>query len=204
MAALKPVDRKFISVIDDAVVTGTSGYLMCRRDLTYWCIHVEKILKEGADAPYIFSDLREMLGSAHIGVPIIPTRNIFAEIWAEEWREGSVKTWLNSPGDAVQNQMFSDRGIFLGFLDAGEGRSILRQLVLEEFASDFVPNEPQGKCGALGHNIFTQRIIERECQTDLGARLANGWCMRFYNKCYSCFRVEGPNRNFDPDLIPEM
>lgn len=203
MATLKAVDKKFRSIVTDAVVTGTSGYLACRRCVSYWCAHVEKAMKEGLDAHFVFADLREV-GDYHLGVPIVPSRNIYAEVWAEKWRSDSLKTWLISPQDATQNQMFGDHGIFLGFLNEGEGRNVLRQMILAEFASDFVEIEPQGKCKSPSHNVFTQKAIELACNNDAGARVANGWCMRFYNKCVSCFAAEGASNDFDPDLVPEM
>lgn len=197
---------KYRSRIDNAVVSGTSGYLFCRLHEMYWCGHVETVMKIGADSKPIFEDLTYLNSSGYyIGVPILPSRGIFADVWLEWWETDILRAFLASPVEASTNKSSGIAGEFLGFVNPGEGRFVIRQMVLQVFAEDYEGvDSPRGKCKDPRHGMFIQQKLERAFRGDITAKVAHGWYMRYFSKCLWCFEKFGPSNDFEPDLVPGM
>lgn len=188
------------------VASTTSGHLRCYQHDSIWCDHIRDVINTMGDKDSIFVELLGM-GSRvapvqQIEVPLLPTYNIYAEVFLEPISNESAKAYLLEVGDETGGA----DGTFLGFFNIGEGRRQLRAMVLEwvkPLAGN--PDFPDrwSRCRSARHGYAQQARLSRECKDDPKLKVAHWWCIFMYHKCYHCFAIEGPDEVWADDLIPK-
>ena len=107
-----------------------NGHLLCDFHSTYWCPHVESVVRGGQDSEWIWDQHPE---SQMIEVPIIPTANLWAQVGLTRGDDRKIKMYrvLYIADDKPDNV----EGLFIGFIHPPEGRDILRSMILDWFLS---------------------------------------------------------------------
>jgi hypothetical protein len=73
-----------------------NGHILCDECATYWCVHVEEVVKKNLDVNFIWE---QYPGTQKIAVPIIPTANQWAMVELVEPDVHGVPTyeaWIDS------------------------------------------------------------------------------------------------------------
>lgn len=185
------------------VMLRNSGHLVCMICSELWCPHIHEIVKDGTDAPFI----RKHIGkSAFVSVPLVPTLSVHASVWLvpmprDEFR---AKAYLLSPGNALRECQATGDDIFLGFITSGEGRLVLRRMILAFFEADMGP-DMEVPCLSMNHDWGRKAQIATMLRDDgVQRQLIEAWHIKWYKKCSVCF-IETSNKPanpFAPDLIP--
>lgn len=194
-----------ISLGGDLGVWSTKvGLLVCMKDETAWCDHIDQVVKMGLDAKSIRADCTEQ-EVMYLEVPVFPTDGIFGRVFLHPRKSGTFDVNLNEPIDVVTTKkMKRAKGPHLGILCPGEGRVILRNMILD-WLQGITPEPPTPvtTCSSFRHGY--QRKLDFTTIMKFGhprARMIEAWCLYWYTKCYGCLTEEGPSIEFDSDLIP--
>jgi hypothetical protein len=167
-----------------------NGHILCDECATYWCVHVEEVVKKNLDVNFIWE---QYPGTQKIAVPIIPTANQWAMVELVEPDVHGVPTyeaWIDSGHSGIP-----DASLF-GFIHESEGRLILRSMVLDWFegtlAYDIV------SCPSRGHGYKQQTMFMRDMKSRKSGT-AQKWSIWSTGKCLGCSFDISRNK----DLIPE-
>jgi hypothetical protein len=178
------------------------GHLTCRVDNTLWCGHIEQVIKEHQDADAIQSVHG---GSQFVSVPLVPSQGVYAMVWLDrqEREHWLAKAYLQSPTKALPDRTATGDDMFIGFLSAGEGRAILRRMIIQEFSKDMYP-EMLVTCESLYHSVNRRLYMVEKVKASLLDQLLEAWSMQWYKRCSLCFVEEQSNPpKWDDSLIPD-
>lgn len=166
-----------------------------------WCEHIEKWVRDMDDAPFIwmgFSD--KSLASADVAVPIVPTADVWelASLRRLDPRKDSVEVWIKDDGANT----VVDKDIFIGFLNPGEGRFVLREMLLDWFIGTIQAQIEKQKCSAPGHG-YTQTVRwNADMQEGGGVALVQQWTVWSTGRCLGCTFDPSSAAQFVPDAGP--
>lgn len=188
------------SAISFEVYTTSVGMLFCYEHSTAWCDDIEQSIRHGQDSGFIFTEFEEK-SQRRIYVPLLPTTwRIYAQVAIEQCDRDTFKAYLVQGNKRYVSTLAMDGGIFIGLLGRGDGRLALRSMIL-----DWVSLQSAVKrCHSALHTRERNREMREIILKDERAKIAHTWCLHWYNKCAWCTLEEGPELNFDPDLVPNI
>lgn len=169
-----------------------SGALECREcQDSIWCAHIEEVIKSNLDAETI-SDLDEQ-----IKVPIFPTAAMWANCLLDYIQKlESFKVYFIPEHVRVDDIAKRNYDGFIGFLGKGEGRGVIRSMILDWFKGTV---DTEGMlCPMSSHGFAAQVRWERDMQDPTKAFIQQ-WAVWSTSKCLGC---SGTAAAFD-DLIPD-
>lgn len=157
------------------------------------CSHRQDVIRHNLDADQMWG----MSGVPdEILIPIMPSMGIYAHLSIQEIDDNpdmvSVYYVSERKGNAI---IQSD---FLGFFSRGEGRKMLRMMMLNYLEVKFIEID---KCKGPRHGITEERIW-RANQGNLMQHFKDQYNVWHYNLCTACFDKK-PAYSSDDDLIPE-
>lgn len=169
-----------------------NGHMLCDQDQTYWCVHIQKIVKDGLDVPHIW-DLTQYDGVEWVAieVPIIPAHNQWAPVRLAVTKVGGQPM--------IRAKMLGDsyEEVFLGFLAPGEGRMTLRAMVYDWFRGTVDPDSLN--CQSKSHKFAAQMRWESDMKDEMKGP-AQLWCVWRTGACLSCtYSADDDNSDLIPD-----
>jgi hypothetical protein len=174
---------------DAGVVTPKSnGHLLCELCSTYWCLHVEDYVKTGDDADFIWSDYPN---PQQLEVPIIPTSNLWATVLLTKPENAKATMYR-----VEYFQTIAGDPEFIGFIHPGEGRAVMRSVLLDWFTG--TKAFPSMDCTSRGHG-FTQITRLQKDMKNPGMKIAQQWSIWATGKCLGCTFSAANNSDLVPD-----
>lgn len=174
------------------------GHLRCDVCKVVWCKHIQHLVQTGSDAESLWeraTQVDPMLPL--VQVPIRPTAD--PEIWARVTVLPSSRGACRIQSHMTPNsesQIYMDD--FMGFLNKGEGRIHLRQMVIDWFAPAM--DLKLYSCQGLKHNFSADMELERIRESGtFEVQFNHCWHLYFSGHCAFCVKNKG---SFDPDLVP--
>jgi hypothetical protein len=179
----------FATVIDDNKI----GFLKCNDCAENWCRHIELAINQNEDAETLWQifdkELDDEGGSLSIYVPISPKNKLWAVVDFQRSAliPGVMNAFLVRPERPP---------IMLGFFNRGDGRLVMRSVILDWFMSlDSYPECADGTHGWQAERNWQANLLNST------TKWYEYWCVYFYEKCLTCFQK---NMNLDfSDLIPD-
>jgi hypothetical protein len=196
------------------VVAEDNGQLMCNRHKSSWCHHIEQVIRQGLDIESLWSmaghadeEDDDYEGINYIQVPLVPSEGLYAEVHLRAVYNKD--KWIGSYAADVIYPMERDPDFGtietpkMGLLNPGEGRLILREMVINWFYPELeVPSH--ARCASKLHTVLEQSGVAQIKKGGTSKdKLMNTWTMVFYGKCIFCFkRNPDPVEEWDDDLVP--
>lgn len=177
------------------------GFVKCLSCDAIWCTHVEKSLRLNLDAPTLwerddadFPDQNNDVPSRFIAkIPLYPSRNLYATIsFSTCGIEDTRKLFFEDfPTNALPP---------LGYAHKGEGRVVVRTLIVDWFQGVVDPSNLQ--CAGASHNFATEMRWQQDVTSkNLGLVFAQYWSVFTTRMCLDC---NGNIENLDlEDLVPK-
>lgn len=192
-----------VALMEVNIKPSRNGHLECR-DCgigTHWCEHIEWYVQEGLDQKDIWDETEDgtlSLTGVRLMVPIIPRLSQWADVGfgAEHHGNYKMELLLDSKVDIKTGEVPSE---FLGFFSPGEGRMVLRSMVLTWFA----PRDVEIKeCQATTHDFQAQMSWERDHKKGREReRLAQHWSVFTKGFCLRCAAISDAIGG--DDLVPD-
>lgn len=172
------------------------GDLSCTTcDFSTWCEHVQGCIQTGQDKEEVWRRV-ERPNANLLQIPLIPTMGIRSLVGMDTFNEDTVKVvvlgWMGR---------FEAYGLteFLGFLNRGESRIHVRQMIINWFEPAIDLNKL--RCESPNHNWRTQARLHMDFTSSAalqGVVFVHAWRMVFHKKCSYCY--DEPDAS---DLIPD-
>ena len=170
-----------------------SGFLSCSKHHNdNFCEHIEEVIKDHLDIGMLGAPDTELNGTK-ISVPLVPRHKQWADVWVGEFHEGteSYRLWLREPSKPKGD-------IFLGFLQHGEGRAVIRGMIYDWFRGTV--SIPMLQCNSTSHK-FKQEVEWKKhtgLESSAADQFAEYWSVWKTKMCLTC----NMGLNFD-DLVPD-
>lgn len=178
------------------LVLTDDGDLRCNSCDKDWCNHISQAIQEGEDCWQVWHRVVESpRPGQYITVPVRPSDDLRVTV--------SLFPLENNP-DALKviseesPKRETPLNPFIGFLNKGEGRIHLRQMIISWFEVEM--DLSHKACTSVRHNWQRDSVMVRECDMDRGKLFVHCWRMVFSDLCNICFH--DTSQAFDPDLIP--
>jgi hypothetical protein len=181
------VGREYVVIGEfDFSIDRITRHITCLECDQVWCAHLANITRENLDTEFIWGEENaELVLRQSIQVPIVPTMSMWAE----------VTLTLN---DRLKAYMVEFDSVFIGFIHRGEGRGVLRSMMIDWFrGTDFAAKE----CIQIGHSYKAQMVWQRDMQPNAneGRKFSQQWSVFTTGRCLVC---NGEADDFS-DLAPE-
>lgn len=178
--------------VDDTFVISLNradGKLNCsgHRNVDF-CPHIQHIITEHEDFSLIAAPDSEWSGQLVV-VPLVPKHGVWANVRIGDLHEAThaYKIELTVQTDPVKRE-------FLGFLQKGEGRAVIRSMIWAWFQSNILPTRSIYKCRSTAHkfrqeqrwNMHTQHGAPLE---DTFAEFWTVWQTGFCLYCNSAMKA---------------
>lgn len=180
--------------INEAVIAyrSSDGLLVCgNHPGQQFCDHIEACISQHADAGMLTAPDVEKTG-IKIKVPVAPRQDQWAWVKFGEFHEAtlSYKLYLE-----VASTKRDER--FLGFIQQGEGRAVIRSMIYDWFRTNV---ETDGlSCSATSHKYREENNWTKNISLGGAIQLAEYWSVFTTKMCLTCnLRV----LSFD-DLVPD-
>ena len=178
-----------------------SGYLKCNDCNDVWCQHLEDSIKHHEDSAVLFHRVNQD-STRTVQVPIYPTGNLWCEVQVEPSAiPGALTVWRGK-------QPLSD-GPWVGFINPGDGRLVMRQMILDAFDAEVEANlhsnttHPTTKCPAMGHSYQREQYLRQNMLRD-STQLFELWCIQEHGACLACWSATtGWDKQDISDLVPD-
>lgn len=177
----------------------TDGDLRCATCDKDWCEHVQGCLMMNQDADQVWMRIEryESRGAgATITIPLRPGDDIRVMVLVERLAHNpdaaKVTWWSGNVGMGPPHSLTP----FMGFLNRGEGRLQLRQMVVNWFEP--MMEVEQHHCSSSHHNWRVDGQIAAD-KNDRVKLFVHCWRLVFSRMCNICYNLP---TGFDPDLIP--
>jgi hypothetical protein len=184
-----------------------NGNLACEaHDGAVYCHHIEQVIEKGWDTEPLWSFFQGSLGKPGYGmicsVPIAGEYDLWivTNLVTTEMKHaleiqgiGPDHSWLEV-SHADSSIIFDGDPFFLGYLNKGEGRRVLREIL-----DNWLFTQPNGQCKNRSHSFAAQLDYEKRQKTPEGRRI----CWWFYvltGQCPECVIGEGADIS---DLVPD-
>jgi hypothetical protein len=164
------------------------GQLICEEDHTYWCEHIEQLVRSGGDVELIWG---EYPARQLVEVPVMPTANLWAPCHLTPNENQQIKSYRVGfeTDPAVETE-------FIGFIHPSEGRAVLREMILDWFIGTKEPYV--GRCPARGHG-FKETVRWNSDMENRVTAVPQYWSVWATQKCLGCtFDMAG-----NADLVPD-
>lgn len=192
MSAAQAAQSFFMNGLDD-FWSKPSGFVECKACGQYWCSHVEALVNAHGDAVDIWrpDEIREEIT---VQVPVMPSQAMWLGCFLTyEPNLGAYKVMipdLSAGGPGIETA-------FLGFIYYGEGRMILRSMILDWFKGDIARMSLE--CPQTSHSVKSQARWQHDMKSD-GIAFAQHWSIWAYNKCLGCRGMDDSSDDLVPDL----
>lgn len=161
------------------------------KDVVY-CKHIEEFIEYGYDAPLIWNMFEDMGGKAGLGweveVPIAGELSVFVPV--------SLVTTANPDALEAQCSLTETTPTFLGYLNRGEGRRVLREM-LDNWL--FTQNDDL-HCYSKAHGFECELNYQKHMRTSSGRRKV-WWFLILYGMCPDCAKKVNADTS---DLVPDL
>lgn len=174
------------------IVPKSNGHLMCEDCGTYWCLHVEKAVKESQDTAWIWEE--NYPDPVQLEVPIIPTSNLWATVLLEKPDRPASMMYR-----VEYHMVVTGDGVFIGFIHPSEGRSVLRSMLLDWFTGTQAQDNMDCKSRGHGFNQITR--LQRDMNNP-SLRVAQQWSIWATGKCLGCTYDSDKSADLVPDVAP--
>lgn len=168
------------------------GYLKCSEcglESWNWCPHIEDSVRAHADAESIWNIQDEQLPH-FIEVPMYPSAMLWAPV--ELRKSDLIPTALR----IVFYEEAPKLPIDLGFINPGDGRLVMRSMLIEYFESQIMRGRPFA-CESSSHGYKQEMKWQDNCRTNL--RIFEYWSIYRNKVCLACW---DDIMNFSKDLVP--
>lgn len=155
-------------------------------DDVLWCMHIELLTIENGDADWIWS----WAPTFEVMIPMFPTSGL--------WVRASLR--LVEKYDACVVSIETDEStehIRMGFLHEGEGRNVIRQMILDWFDGQFGASTDL-KCMSASHKLSSE-VVWGDAMRDANKRILNFWSVWDTHTCVYCRNGEGDISDLIPD-----
>lgn len=158
-----------------------------------WCNHIQKAAVLRWDAQAIWVSGQEQWDSFYLEIPMFPNDNLWASVelikvdsktpvYAVDWHE--CPTNLN-------------HATRLCYLNPGEGRNVIRQVLVEYMWADRFRVK---SCKAGHHNYSAEMRWQQDTKSGSSRLAPQYWSVYTTEQCLTC-RIGDPSS--DPSLIPD-
>lgn len=155
-----------------------------------WCMHVELLTVENGDAEPMWQLFSEDAAFG-LQIPMFPTKNLWAR--ASLMYVGKVDAYKVG----IDAEEFTE-SIQIGFLHHGEGRNVIRQMILDWFDGQFGMSKTL-KCMSASHKV-TAEMYWVEAMQDDNKRIQNLWSVWDTHSCIDCNSLAAGDMS---DLVPD-
>lgn len=167
-----------------------TGFFECLDCGTYWCAHIEAYLQTRED----WTSLWGTFPPGHyqaltVQVPIVPTEMLWAECQLTYKEKLDAYSMTHEDGDGFEQ--------FIGFVHRGEGRIVLRSMMIDWFKS--IVNIEALTCTQVSHGFAAQTRWNQNMR-DQGRAFAERWSVWANKKCLYC---NGKKEDDFSDLAPD-
>lgn len=188
------------------VVNTRDGGLSCAMHAASgpWCDDLLEALNLRLDAPVVWSHGVTLdPWQPNIKVPIMPSKQLWAIVRLTPMQDASVESITSLRATKWAPNKRDTEPVTLGFISEGEGRMILREMILDWFRPMLDPTQHQ--CLSMKHTgMKTMKLAEDFRTSDGVITFQHCWLMYHFSECGYCWgggmRVPAPR--FPPDLIP--
>lgn len=172
--------------------------LRCEDCEQVWCEHIEKFILEGQDAEIMWNVIElkfereedlDIVEPYEMPVPIIATKNLWAECRVSP--DGKMEDTF------LIGIMVKDEPQFVGYLHKGEGRAVIRGMLLEFFRGSYFDDMT---CENPFHN-FQAEVAWQTAKKSPVDSVVEQWSVWTTGKCLTC-KTNSDQEDFS-DLIPE-
>lgn len=166
-----------------------TGFLDCVVCRDFWCDHIQSLVTSNADSQAIWNpDLGGALPTQLVEIPVVPS----AALWTTATL--TLMSKLGAYKVTFEEGAFEQ---FLGFIHPGEGRLILRSMMIEWFYGHVDSSEL--RCPMSSHSFPSQLRWDKDMmqRRTAFAQLFSVWSNQ---KCLGCLGTSVTN--FD-DVVPE-
>ena len=168
-----------------------NGHLRCEECGTeVWCKHINMMIQDNGDSATIFEQYEAAKSEPlELEVPVFPSSNLWQRVGLEAHPKiRAFKVWILN-NDSVN---------YLGFLNEGEGRNVMRSMFFDWFIGmvEFSSLE----CSSASHK-FQAQVAWESAMRDRPAQLANYFSVWNSKACLHCRLLVG-SMNSD-DLVPD-
>lgn len=153
-----------------------------------WCMHIEMLTTENGDAEPIWLGEEEL--NFDLQIPLFPTSGLWVK--ARLVYVGK----LNAYKVGIDTEE-STENLRMGYLHQGEGRGVIRNMILDWFDGVFGDNTNL-KCMSASHKPL-QEMAWVEAMRDKNKRIKNLWSVWDTHSCIAC--TVSPD-SFS-DLVPD-
>jgi hypothetical protein len=184
---------------DDTVLY--SGLLMCSKHReTDWCQHIQIAVLDGDDAEIIWDPADDVGLPDFIMVPVVPSRKQWARVdFGDGLHESeAVKCYLRP--ETVEIDVQPEELDFLGFLNRGEGRGVLRQMIIDNLQLLVAQKKPI--CNSTRHGYKAELLWGEDMKrtwTEV-EKIAQYWSVINTQQCLTCSTSHASSWD---DLIPD-
>jgi hypothetical protein len=175
------------------IVNYMDGSLFCEDHKKNWCDHIKKVVTYGLDADKFWSS-EPRVETCEIDVPMVPTLFAWEHVRLEYF--APVKAYRVTQV-IIDGSRASEE--FIGFVNSGELRKILREMLFEWFRGH-ANGEDLKECTSNSHSFASQMQWEKMMK-EAGTRLIHQWILWRYEACAFCLGMAEPD-DFR-DLVPE-
>ena len=168
------------------------GSIRCQMcdDTPDWCMHIEMLTIENGDAESLWK-YGEDEAMFSVQVPMFPTNGLWAR--AELMYVGKFDAYKVG----IDAEEFTEN-IRIGFLHRGEGRNVIRQMILDWFDGQFGMSKTI-KCMSASHKVSSE-IAWVDAMRDDNKRILNYWSVWDTHSCIYC--KNGADTDMS-DLVPD-
>lgn len=186
-----------------SITKAEDGHLACSAHQgKTWCHEMEQCIKENDDALLIWPQNVEPASGMTLAVPIIPSKDQWADCILElKENVRAYKIWFKAAH--IHGFASLEELMFIGFLHRGEGRAVVRSILLDYLRMQWEVGVKAGSkhllCANKLHSFKAQMAYEQNIVGHQSA-LVETWSILNTGNCLTC--VEGSVDDFD-DLIPD-
>lgn len=175
-----------------------------------WCEHIQEVITSGHDAPSVWAHGFSVdPWTPFVDVPVMPTQEIWAKVRLDQASDSVLKVNLHAPPQRNPPDGYSP---FIGFISEGEGRAVIRQMLIGWFEPWYNQHSRDVPCGSIHHTPGRTMQVIRQGDANPVNKFINAWTLFFFQQCMICWKNQrrqihqapGAGQVFPPDLIPRI
>lgn len=172
-----------------------AGFLRCINCRSNWCDHLSMVLEKNMDGWSLWKqiDFEQTL----FQIPMRPTGGLYAQVQFHRTdNPDAVKVYcvLETTKRATQLDPF------VGFLNRGEGRIHIRQMLISWFEPEVDTRLHGYACTSPNHSFTREMAFQNLARMpDRTVLFENCWRILFQGRCNTC---GGESSHFPDDLVP--
>jgi hypothetical protein len=167
------------------------GNIECQAcpDTPVWCMHIERLTIENGDAEFMWQNFGEE-SAFGLQIPMFPTKSLWTR--AELRYVSKVNAYIVF----IQTEEGTEH-VQMGYLHQGEGRNVIRQMILDWFDGRYGMSTTI-KCVSASHKVSSE-MAWVDAMKDDNKRILNFWSVWDTHTCVYCKNGEGDISDLIPD-----